>query len=219
VDVSPEDAGVSVNTFSDLDDDSWISDIVVVPELENGLPIMTSTTKSRIREHVSDGGVYVIAGGSRQHEWVNDVFEVSLSRSYVYSYTGDYNKTSASMFSAFAAAPGSLSYMNKVHAWEESSLPAGAEVIYSTGDSVTVVVIPTGLGFVVLLGWDWYDSLSPSDSGHEWNVVLWSAMQVRGEAPFRAFPPPSAAMTAKLTRIGNTTSVDSGDGNRRDNAN
>jgi hypothetical protein len=32
-----EDAGVSVNTFSDLDDDSWFSDIVVVPELENNI--------------------------------------------------------------------------------------------------------------------------------------------------------------------------------------
>jgi hypothetical protein len=144
----------------------------------------------------------------------NDIFDLSISGGASASGSGTSCGTEpfykqATPFSAFASAPENLPWLSAVAWMNGNSLPASAQAIYSTGNCVGVAAIPFGSGFVVLLGWDGYRYSQDSTLTRPWDIVLWSAIQIRATAPFPALPAPSVAMTAKLTRIGNTTSVES----------
>lgn len=89
-------------------------------------------------------------------------------------------------FSAFASLDESLPGVNAYSGVSTSTLPSGSLSIYETSSSATVVAIPYGSGYVVVVGPDWYQSSSG------WNAVLVAAAKIKTAAtpPAPPKPPP-----------------------------
>ncbi len=119
--------------------------MLAVPELEEGNWAPDANATSEIINFVSNGGALIKFGGSGDNQgFLNAVFGFNV----VETSAGSSVLTSAANLSSNSATDG----------LRISSLPAGSQVIYQSGDLATVALIPVGDGFVIYMGWDWFNA-------------------------------------------------------------
>lgn len=135
---------------------------LVIPELEKGIPTITSTQKSTLRAWVSAGGRLYVGGASNSRTFLNDLFDWGLSvadfgSSAVASRTFTANSYGSDL-------PATLAYANAVRSLYTSSLPDRGEALYMVGSTqAPVVAIPYGSGVVLWIGHDFYEFRTPTD--------------------------------------------------------
>jgi hypothetical protein len=79
----------------------------------------------------------------------------------------------ASAGTFFEGGPASIPNNNGTSMVDDASLPGGALNVYhdGAGESV-VVVIPHGAGFIIFMGWDWFDAAPFGAQDGGWVDVL-----------------------------------------------
>lgn len=190
-----ESLGHSVATFTGTSTVAWSSalagvDVLAIPEQEDSAiyPVLEAGARSAILSFVSSGGGLII--NQDYEDFLNDLFGWSLTT----SGTSPWNLVPANASgTAFAGGPASLPYNDDTSSY--SGLPAGSICMYADASSNCVVlVVPYGSGFVVLLGWDWYDAQPTGSLDNGWVAVLGNSMQFvggAGPAPSGATPIPT----------------------------
>jgi hypothetical protein len=173
-----EGLGHNVTIFSGITANDWLTatsaaNLLVIPELDVG-PLagdLDQAALDAILGYVSGGGGFIGISSNRVDAVYRDVtlwnaiFGFSLVHSDLIS-----PYTLQSINPPFADGPAELTYSSAVEGLLTSSLPAGAEAIYTDVAGETVVsVVPVGSGMFAQLGFDWFtDDPTPP----EWNDVL-----------------------------------------------
>lgn len=146
-------------------------DNLVMPEPEKGsLSQLSPEAVAAIVDFVFNGGRLVsIFPAGNTSAFLNSAFGFSLG------YTGCATATlDSSLGTGFESAPSSLACMNATVALLGSSLPTGAQSVYtnSAGNSL-VAFIPFGQGSIVTLGWDFFNAAPLGSAGaSDWLPVL-----------------------------------------------
>ena len=148
---------------------------VVVPEQERGRLTgkLSSARRATLASYVRRGGTLIVA---HDNSLVNALFGLSISTT---SGGRTITRQSGSFGTPFESAPLSITKgYNAVRYFRASSLPAGSTNLYSYGSSASAVAtVPVGAGQVVLLGFDWFETM-----GSEWADVLGKALEATASA-------------------------------------
>ena len=161
---------------------------LLIPELEIGSleADLSPGARAVISNFVGAGGVLIVHGsyGLFDETLLNGLFGYALAGIGDLSYI-DTTNTAAVAGTAYARCLRTLSGNDGLSSWIPGSMPLGAAVMYETPANGTnypsVVVIPQGLGHVVLLAWDWWNAEPQGTKDDGWNDVLnatfrnWSA--------------------------------------------
>ena len=172
--ISLDEEGIDGNAG---DSYSSSNGVLLIPELENA-PLdaaLSDDAKALIQSFVEDGGNLVISAssGNSDENLINDIFGFSItSGSIEWSNVPTFDKTAAASGTPFDAGPLQLNNPDGTYSWDISSLPAGAEVIYSDGDDAAVVVIPVGAGQITFLAYDWFNAAPVGTQDGGWSDVL-----------------------------------------------
>ena len=183
-----EAMAVRVNTFTGITEEAFFlavggANVLLIPELElaNLGAALSPGAVSAINSFVAGGGCLVIHGQYLGNEaaFVNAVFGWSVQPQGDYTDEASTN-TGAAAGTAFEGGPPSLGGENGLYPWLAASLPAGGSSLYqfeSGGNALTTVgVIPYGLGRVVFLAFDWYNTAPVGMQDRGWNGILLSAL-------------------------------------------
>ncbi|WP_151704839.1 choice-of-anchor U domain-containing protein [Nitrincola alkalilacustris] len=123
------------------------------PADEDFLPI---SARDSLKDWVNSGGVMMMTGtaGSKDTEFLNLIFNWDLTTEYGSSW--DFNAANAAG-TPFADGPASLPNLSATDAIGRGSV-ANFTPIYGTDENATVAVIQYGGGYVIFLGYDFYDA-------------------------------------------------------------
>ena len=175
-----EGLGHNVTIFSGITANDWLTatsgaNLLVIPELDVG-PLagdLDQAALDAILGYVNSGGGFIGISSNRTDGsniyrditlW-NAIFGFSLVHSDLIS-----PYTLQSINPPFAGGPAELADSSAVEGLSTSSLPAGAESIYTDVAGETVVsVVPVGSGMFAQLGFDWFTN---DPTPPEWNDVL-----------------------------------------------
>jgi hypothetical protein len=152
-------------------------DILLFPEQELAelAPALVPEETAALAEFVQRGGVMIVHGGSgdRASGLINRVANLDLTERLA---NLPYSRTAQAAGTEFADAPDTLPGQSAVTALDAAALPVDAQAIYTNGAWAAVVVLPSGQGRFIFLGWDWFDAapLGTADGG--WSAVLARAM-------------------------------------------
>lgn len=151
--------------------------VVVIPELENGLFDLGQTpVEGNLRNFVNAGGRLIVHGANNQWNVLNDVFQFGVS-----SGGNDISSTAGPALNntLFQTGPADLPNNSLVRTLAVDSLPGDSIPVYSNGNDASVVLFPYGKGEVVYLGWDWFESDPPINGGQDggWQTVLALALK------------------------------------------
>lgn len=180
--------GYAVNTFMGTTADKIINktsittQALVIPELEVGdlAAALDNDARTAIKDYVKNGGVLVTFGEAMtpQVNFLNAVFDWSLTAG---SGNNNYSfKSGAAKGSSFEGAQAALTYNDGTGFLTLADLPSNAQVIYTddaTGDAV-VTFIPVGDGYVVFIGYDWYDAAPFGTQDNGWLDILERALAI-----------------------------------------
>lgn len=172
--------GNIVSTFNDVtasgvSDALAGQDMLIVPELESGSWNPDNSTANEIKNFATNGGTIIKFGFSGDNAgFLNGVFDFNVVEQNAFVS----NKTTASIDTPFELGPDTLPNNNGTDGLRISSLPAGSSVIYQSGDLATVVLIPYGDGFVVYIGWDWFNAAPNGNVDGGWLDVLASVVEL-----------------------------------------
>ncbi|HOW97594.1 MAG TPA: PPC domain-containing protein [Kiritimatiellia bacterium] len=152
---------------------------LLIPELERGNlgADLSAGARAAISNFVQAGGTMIVHAdiGASDENLVNTLFGFGLAGIGDMSYM-DTTSTAAVAGTEYERCPATLPGIDGLYPWIPGTLPPGASVLYETPANGTnypsVVVIPQGLGRVVLLAWDWWRAapLGRQDGG--WNEAL-----------------------------------------------
>lgn len=165
---------------------------LVMPELEKGAPSLSSSDKSALRRFVEGGGVMVTVLDdpvkARGLGVLRDVFGWRLR-----SDGSPKGKSSRRVSGARALGfrgPPTLPHNNDTDVILKDSLPTGGRALYTDdGGNPTVAVVPSGAGYVAILGWDWFDGKPRGKVDGGWNQVLAGIFGLRLESAAEPAPP------------------------------
>jgi len=199
VEAALESFGANVTTFEDTDSES-ISDVLaanqalVLPEPENGAysDAFDGNAMGEIRDFVRIGGRLVIFMARRDYTlgFLNDTFGWSIEEGTALpgdepdgsflpaALTAYAHNEIDSEGTPFETGTDTLLPFHLTLAVSISTLPIRSLSMYDDeGDASAVAALPYGNGWVVILGWDWYDAapLGSKDSG--WNPALHDAIR------------------------------------------
>jgi Ca2+-binding RTX toxin-like protein len=178
--------GHTVTPFADHSGDGFRAalvahDTLVIPDLAGASNLHTALTgdaRETIRQFVEGGGSLVINGhatGSKAAALINAIFNFDVTEA---SAGGAAKVPEAAAGTEFAGGPDELAANDFMSGLGNSSLPAGARIVYQSGPNATVAVLYRGLGSITYLGWDWHNSNPPEpglqDGG--WQGILNSAI-------------------------------------------
>jgi hypothetical protein len=157
-----QEAGFPLDTTSAMDSTSIAAliagkDIVFFPELE---PTFDEGTEAILEAFVEDGGILVLVGGYQHLEWVNARFGWTLENPDEWGEGDPMPRLPGASGTPFDDGPATIDANNGGGSLGISTLPAGAHAIYGGVADTTVAsvaIIPSGDGWVVYFGWDWYD--------------------------------------------------------------
>ncbi|MBP7828921.1 MAG: PPC domain-containing protein [Kiritimatiellae bacterium] len=152
---------------------------LLIPELEGGNlgADLSAGARAAITNFVQAGGVMIVHGslGPFDENLVNTLFGYSIDGIGDMSAI-DTTGTAARVGTAFERCPATISGNDGLFPWIPGTVPPGAAVMYETPANDTnyasVVVIPEGLGRVVLLAWDWWSGAPQGALDGGWNDVL-----------------------------------------------
>ncbi len=176
---SLQSLGYTVNTFTDYSASGLSSaltgkSVLAIPELERGALDLSLTADARavIQAFVENGGRIILFGGSRSPALLNSIFGFTIT----YSGSSTTYKTAEAISTVFESGPPTLPVNNATTGFYNTSLPAGATSIYSSGSASSVVLIEQGSGSIIYLGWDWYNARPTGSYDGGWLDVLDLAM-------------------------------------------
>jgi hypothetical protein len=182
--------GHTVNTFTDIsatgfNDAVSGQDALVIPELESGdlNAAIDAAARTALADFVSSGGIFIGFGSNedRYISLVNAVFGFSLSSG---SYGDPYSLNAIDAAgTSFEGGPASLPYNNDTTDIDDASLPPSTKIIYNSGSDVGVFMAPFGSGWVIFIGWDWFDAAPTGSLDNGWLSVLNAAVTVNAETP------------------------------------
>ena len=137
-------------------------------DMETGNPNLTSflpnAAKTILHDFVDDGGVIVQTGtfGNNDHDFLNQIFGWNLTRATGSSWAKVSANTVGTPFDAVSGT--SLPYLSATDAINKNSVP-NFTTMYGTDANAVVAVIQYGSGYVIFLGYDYYNTgLNPSVS-------------------------------------------------------
>ena len=157
-------------------------DVLAIPELENGdlNTDLDAAARTAIADFVNSGGVFIgFYPEPDSLSLVNDIFGFSLSAG---ANDNPYALNAAGAAGTpFEGGPASIPYNNATTDISGGSLPPSTNIIYNSGTNVAVFMAPYGSGWVIFLGWDWFNAApgGPNDEG--WLDVLDSAVNVSSQ--------------------------------------
>jgi len=162
-------------------------DALVIPELENGDldADLTPGAAGVIVDFVDAGGTLLLFGSSTDEAiaLLNNRFGFALAEG---SSSDPYPIDAAGAAGTpFQGGPATLPYNDDTTSFDATTLPAGTKVVYrdaSAGDAI-VALIPYGSGWIVFLGYDWYDGAPVGSQDGGWNDVLSRALNVAFDRP------------------------------------
>lgn len=167
--------------------------ILAIPELETSdlNPDLDAAARTAIFNFVDGGGILLMFDpcSGDPLDVLNATFGFSLSCAGGADTPITLNATAAAG-TPFAGGPATIPQNDATASITAGSLPAGARIIYidNNGNS-TVTLIPVGSGFVVVLGWDWYDAVPVGSQDGGWLEVLRRATgQPAVPAPALSYP-------------------------------
>jgi hypothetical protein len=170
-----EDLGLTVDPFVDISEVGIIDalsdvSILAIPETEPGdlVTPLTAPARQRIVDFVEDGGTLMTF---LDIDLINALFGYTLSAVFV---AGPFDLDPvASAGTFFEGGPASIPNNNGTSMVAGASLPAGALNVYHDGAGESVVlVIPQGAGFIIFMGWDWFDAAPFGAQDGGWVDVL-----------------------------------------------
>jgi len=137
-------------------------------DMESGNPNLTSflpnAAKTILHDFVDDGGVIVQTGtfGNNDHDFLNQIFGWNLSRATGTSWAKVTANTAGTPFDAVSGT--SLPNLSATDAINKNSVP-NFTTMYGTDANAVVAVIQYGSGYVIFLGYDYFNTgLNPSIS-------------------------------------------------------
>jgi hypothetical protein len=154
--------------------------IFVLPEQEvstlNGS--LTADSRAAIASFVDAGGILIAFQRSANDlDTVNAIFNTTLAGAGVTGPTTIAAGATGTVFDGGSATLGTQSGANALTS--ASVTAAGGTAIYTeTGGNVVVSIIPRGNGWIVMLGWDWFDALPTGTQDSGWLDVLNRACQL-----------------------------------------
>lgn len=176
---SLENLGFAVVPFVGTTEADWngafAAKAVVVPELENGSPVLSSAAMASISVQLESGKGLVVmgSGSSNDEQFLNSLLGWSLVNGVAAS-AGSLSKSGG--VNGFAGSPSELQLLNATYHVATASLPAGATAVYASAADTAVFV----QGSVAYLGYDWFAGPNP-----DWEAVLGDAIaEVAGDPPF-----------------------------------
>lgn len=182
-----KDMGLSVTPFTGVTADEITAavtgkDVVVIPELEKGdvTPDLDTEAQTALSAYVAAGGTLVVNTPGSSLNLLNTVFGFTLATGSSVTAGLDAGLAAGTPFAGGAASLTNFSLTNSLTV---ASLPTGSRAVYSDGTNTTVVVIPFGVGRIVVLGWDWFGAAPTGTVDGGWLAALNAA--VRGAAPTR----------------------------------
>jgi hypothetical protein len=177
-------SGTSSGSFASILADK---DVLVMPEQEkcpatNLYTALSSAARAEIVDFVEGGGAFVFFGSGfscgmiQNLALVNGLFGYSLATTSTgSSFTLSTSHSAGTAFQGgVSPIPGTVSATS---ALLRTALPSGSRSIYYSGTGDAVSLIPRGAGYVIFMGWDWYDA-PPTGTAAEagWLSVLNAAV-------------------------------------------
>lgn len=161
--------GHTVSTFTGVTTAAFTAGIgsnliLVFPEMERRQlgPDLAAPTVTLLTSFVSSGGTIIQANAFPTNATLaNILFGYGLTQ--VGSIGSTTLDTANAAGTPFAGGPSPLSGANAVEGITLASLPIGALSIYDDGTNSSVFVTSFGLGQFIYLGFDWFQSPTPSD--------------------------------------------------------
>ncbi len=166
---------------------------IIVPEQENGplAPDLSPAARAALSNFVFTGGKLIVHGtfnGLAAASLLNTVFGFTVEE---VNNTGfSHNLTEQAIGTAFADDPATILDNSATTVLLPLSLPPGSFPMYTNSTGSGVVVISQGDGFIMFLGWDWFNAKPAGTVNGGWLNVLESALNQN------ALPPRPATITA-----------------------
>jgi hypothetical protein len=180
-----ESLGMSVDPFTDISEVGIIdalSDvgILVIPELEFGdpSPALTAPARQRIVDFVENGGTLMTFNTLNV---VNAVFGHTLTLVGVGGSLDLDPVASAGTF--FEGGPTPLPPHSATSTVDDVSVPGGSLAMYHFAGDAAVLVIPQGAGFIIYMGWDWFNAAPFGSEDGGWVEVLARAAAFSASVP------------------------------------
>lgn len=172
-------------TFLDFSTALAGREVLVVPELEIAASLSSAldpSTQTLITDFVSDGGTLVTFGdsGNRGTDLLNLLFGFGANSSSIASGATLPIDAVAAVGTPLANGPLALTSLNANFVTPPGPLPGATKVIYSLGGDAAVYAVPVGAGWVVWLGWDWYNAAPVGTEDGGWLNVLELVLELRG---------------------------------------
>mmetsp|Transcript_12493 Transcript_12493/g.37498 ORF Transcript_12493/g.37498 Transcript_12493/m.37498 type:complete len:775 (-) Transcript_12493:173-2497(-) len=168
----------------DLTSPTLLQGTVVVAETTRRAIVedMSPSMQAAIRQFLQSGGKYVFAhvggqvaarscpgGTCNELQTVNQLFNFTIAECGPVGGSPYLRDSDFARGSVFSAAPFALPDPFHTHGMSVSSLPPTARAVYTNNGCAVVVVVPYGLGYITLLGFDWFRF-----SNVQWNRVLFA---------------------------------------------
>lgn len=171
----------------DLEDSLAGKGVLVIPEMENGDlgSDLSDDAVAVLNTFIENGGVIVAMGqndGDKTSGFINALLGTSVNNTENGSEAMIQDDAEGT---SFTGAQPRLPYGNGTYPLDASSLPDTAKVIYQNGSEVWVAAFESGLGGIVFLAYDWYDSRPVGLQDGGWNDILARALAYRGAVPLR----------------------------------
>ncbi len=181
------------------------SGVLVIPDLETNAPSVDSSGYSEIRKFVDDGGAFVVAmddaDKARVFDIVNRAFGTSLRA--VADAKGTISLDRGIASSIGFSGPATLTANNDTDMVDATSIPAGSHPIYTDAQgNAAIVVIPSGKGWVGVIGYDWYDGKPAGKQDGGWVDAMRSLLNL-GSINRSSWTPPSASSRLNAGAIKN----------------
>jgi hypothetical protein len=132
-------------------------EIVFFPEYT---PTFDAGTQAILKAFVQGGGTLVLVGGYTHTDWVNTAFGWTLDSDDGWSDRAPMAKEAGASGTPYSGGPSSIPANDGTDGLDSGTLPDSAIIVYGGADGSpdpSVVILPSGSGRLVYMGWDWYD--------------------------------------------------------------
>jgi len=156
---------------------AYQAQVIVVPEIMNGLPDIMPDAARSIGQYIEAGGKMVFAGSKDGAAFLNAIFGTSLVYAFITTPT---TRTGAASGTRFMHVAGQLPALQAVYGVTDLSLGGHRPgqmlyCMYQAEGACSVFRMNYGRGVVYYLGFDWYNSPRQADTSR-WEMALGAAV-------------------------------------------
>jgi hypothetical protein len=170
--------GFPIVTFTNLVAATGAYRTIVIPEQELRPLVLdlTAGTRSAVSNYVFNGGKLIVHGtaSGASASLLNAVFGFQLGEAI-----GSGNlqsRTEEVIDTEFEDDPAFLFEFSATTIFNPATLPPNSASLYASFEGSAVVLIQVGSGFIVFIGWDWYDAQPNGNQNDGWLDILQSAV-------------------------------------------